>query len=259
MGPTILLAFSGGRDSTFLLEVIERFTQETCHAVFFHTPFVSPSTYQAVQGYLEGRGISHTNLEVNPLQLPQVAENHPRRCYYCKRLLFETLRRRLGDRSREFRIMEGTTLTEVLHEHRPGLQALEELGVECPLRRAGMTEETMEALRAEHGLDEGVDTIGCLATRIPHGIPITRELLRRIDEAEMFLRERKFRTVRARYLGQILKIEVHPDDLERLTQPSLRDACLRYLKGIGFHNIVLDLNGYRTGSIETLRVERSNP
>ncbi len=254
MKPPILLAFSGGRDSTFLLEVLEKLSHQHCHAVFFHTPFVSPHTLTAVRTYLERRGTTHTILEVDPLRIAAIAENTPQRCYHCKRLLFETLLRRFDDKHPRGRVMEGTTLSEVLQEHRPGLRAIEELGIESPLRLSGMLEEDLETLRVEYGFNEGVDDIGCLATRIPHGVPISRELLNRIDQAEAFLREKGFRQVRARYLRQALKIEIHREELERLVRQPLRNAYLNYLKKLGFSEIFLDLNGYRTGSIETMTI-----
>jgi PP-loop superfamily ATP-utilizing enzyme len=149
--------------------------------------------------------------------------------------------------------MEGTTLSEVLNEHRPGLRALEELGVESPLRLTGLMEEEMAALEAEYNFDEGVDNIGCLATRIPYGLPISSERLKRIDQAEEFLRKRGFRQVRARYLPQALKIEVDLISLPRLVQPSFRIAYLNHLRELGFSEVFLDLNGYRTGSITPMR------
>ncbi len=247
MKQKIILAFSGGSDSTFLLEIIYRFTSRICHTVFFQTPFVSVRTLKSVCSFLENRGINYTILPVDLLSDPGVVANQPDRCYHCKRHLFEELFKHFDYPSESLRFMEGTNFTEVLNEYRPGLTALEEQGVESPLRLSGMLEEDIETLRKEHGIARGVDDIGCLATRIPYGTMITQEIIKRIDEAEDFLRQRGFHQIRARYMGDTVKIEVNPNELGRLAQPPLRGIYLDYLKNLGFSGVLLDLKGYQRG------------
>ncbi len=249
MEPEIILAFSGGDDSTFLLNVIDRFTHKRCHPVFFRTPFISPRTFGRVRSSLEERGGPYTVLEVNLLRVPQIVANRPDRCYHCKRYLFTALQRNFKGR-REVRFMEGTNFSEVLDERRPGLSALEELNVETPLRLSGMTEEEMETLRREYHIPRGIDDIGCLATRVPYGVPITEEMIKRIDTAEEYLRQQGFHQVRARFYGSKVKIEVDREELARLARPSERDACRYYLHRHGFSKVIFDEVGYRTGALE---------
>ncbi len=250
MKQKIILAFSGGGDSTFLLEVIYRFTTRICHAVFFQTPFVSPRTLENIYKFLENRGINYTILPVDLLSIPGVAVNGKERCYYCKRHLFDTLFKHFDYPSETFRFMEGTNLSEALNEHRPGLLALEELGVESPLRLSGMLDTDIDVLRREHKITRGVDDIGCLATRVPYGIPLTRDVIKKINDAEEFLRERGFHQVRARYFGNTVRIEVHPNDVARLAQQPLRGGYLEYLGKLGFSRAFLDLNGYQKGRFD---------
>lgn len=250
MKQKIILAFSGGSDSTFLLDVIFRFTSRICHAVFFQTPFVSAQTLESVYKFLEGRGINYTILPVDLLSKPDITANQAERCYHCKRYLFETLFKHFDYPAESFRFMEGTNFSEVLNERRPGLVALEELGVESPLRLSGMMEEDIEALRQEHTITRGIDDIGCLATRIPYGTLITKEVIKKIDDAENFLRRRGFHQVRARYFGETVEIEVNQNDLMRLTRQPLRGVYLRYLRDLGFSRVFLNLNGYQKGALE---------
>jgi uncharacterized protein len=258
MKQKIILAFSGGNDSTFLLEVIYRFTNRICHAIFFQTPFVSPRTLENVYAYLEAKGINYTIIPVDLLQYPSIVINQTDRCYYCKKFMFEELMRQFNFPRENPRFFEGTNFEEAVSEYRPGLAAIEELGLESPLRRAGITGKDIEALRKEYGIPEGVDHIGCLATRIPYDTPITPEILEKIDTAEDFLRMRGFHNVRVRYFGEIARLEVNRDELERLGKPEVRESFLKHMEGIGFTRVLLDLRGYCKGSLDLDHIESNS-
>ncbi len=247
MKQKIVLAFSGGSDSTFLLEIIYRFTNRICHAVFFQTPFVSPATLQKVYRFLEEKEINYTILPIDLLGIPLVTANGIDRCYHCKKALFESLLKYFDLPGTSQRCMEGTNLSEVLYGHRPGLKALEELGIESPLRKAGITEEDIKTLRREHNISPGVDDIGCLATRIPTGTPLKPKLLKVVDAAEDFLRQRGFHHVRVRHHGETARIEVAPDELNRFGNAKLRESFLHHLESLGFSSMLLDLKGYQKG------------
>ncbi len=250
MKQKIILAFSGGDDSTFLLETIYRYTGRICHAVFFQTPFVSPRTLENVYKYLEERGINYFILPVDLLQEPSIVVNQEDRCYHCKRLMFEELLNHFDFPGENPRFMEGTNFEEAVSEHRPGLAAIEELGLESPLRKAGLTNGDIEALRKEYAIPKGVDQIGCLATRIPYDTPITPEILERVDKAEDFLRVRGFHNVRVRYFGDTAKVEVERNELERFGHPNVREPFLEHMEDLDFTRVLVDLRGYRKGSLD---------
>ncbi|RTZ93021.1 MAG: TIGR00268 family protein [Deltaproteobacteria bacterium] len=253
MKQKIILAFSGGNDSTFLLEVIYRFTDRICHAVFFQTPFVSPKTLESVYTYLENRGINYTIIPVDLLEDPSIVVNQPDRCYYCKKYMFEELLSHFDFPGENPRFIEGTNFEEAVSEHRPGLAAIEELGLESPLRKAGLTGEDIARLRKEYSIPEGVDQIGCLATRIPYDTPITPEILKKIDEAEDFLRKNGFHNVRVRYFGETARVEVDSGELGQLGQSSIREPFLEHMTELGFSRVLVDLKGYQKGSLDLER------
>lgn len=249
MRQKIILAFSGGSDSAFLLDVIYRLTNQKVHAVFFKTPFVSPVTLASVSRFLKVEGVNHTILPVDLMKNPDVVANRPDRCYHCKRHMFETLFNYFGNSIDSLRFMEGTNLSEVLEEQRSGLAAIEELGVESPLRLSGITEEDIAALRQEHAMTGVIDDVGCLATRIPYGTQITKESLERIDMAEDFLRKQGFHHVRARFFGEKTRIEVNMGQLNQLKKRSLRKAYKSYLETLGFYHVLIDNKGYQKGNL----------
>ncbi len=253
MKQKIILAFSGGSDSTFLLETIYHLTSQIFHVAFFQTPFSSLRTAENAYKFLESRGFNYTILPLDLLKEPDVVANQPDRCYHCKKAMFEALLKYFNLPGVLPRFMEGTNFSEALHENRPGLRAIEELKIESPLRRAGMTDEDIAVLREEHHFHPPIDDIGCLATRIPYGTPITIDLLKRIDEAEEFLREKDFHKVRIRYMGDTAKIEVAQEELPRLVHPPFRNTLVDHLKGVGFKHVYVDMEGYRPGAFDDYR------
>jgi len=259
MKQKLILAFSGGRDSRFLLEIITRFTERTCHAVFFQSPFVSPETFKNTCSFLEEMEINYTIIPVDLLKNPSVTKNGRDRCYHCKRLMFETLFRYFNYPSEILRFMEGTNFSEAISENRPGLRAVEELGIESPLRQAGLTEDDIAILSKTYQMTGEADDIGCLATRIPFGVPITEEILKKIDESEDPLRREGMHPVRVRYFGKTARIEAGGETVGRLFNNPFRDRYIRLLNGLGFSNIFVDLRGYRKGALAEDADTRENP
>jgi len=256
MKQEIILAFSGGKDSRFLLETISRFTGRALHAVFFQTPFVAPGTVESVYKFLKGNKINHTIIPVDLLSNPLIAKNERDRCYHCKNMMFQILFQTFDGSPEEVRFMEGTNFTEAVSENRPGLRAVEELGIESPLRRAGLTDDDIRTLSKAGQMVGEVDDIGCLATRIPYGIPITGKILGIIDKSEIPLRQRGLHDVRVRYLGKTAKIEVAGDSLEKLIEQPFRDWYINQLTRLGFSNIFVDIRGYQKGILDEERTGR---
>jgi uncharacterized protein len=174
--------------------------------------------------------------------------NPPDRCYHCKKKLFSKMADLAGENGAAF-VVDGSNKDD-LKDVRPGVRALRELGVRSPLEEADMTKDDIRALSKEAGLSTwDRPAMACLASRIPYGTRITPEGLKKIDEAEAFLRQLGFLQVRVRDHGDTARIEVLPDDRKVLIEDSLVAEIVQKLKSLGYRYVTLDLEGYRTGSL----------
>jgi pyridinium-3,5-biscarboxylic acid mononucleotide sulfurtransferase len=177
---------------------------------------------------------------------PQVMENRPDRCYHCKRLIFASIVQLAADKG--FRHVVDGTHTEDHGTDRPGLSALREMSIRSPLAEAGFTKEDVRRAAKGMGLEvAGKPSSPCLATRIPFNRPLDHRLLEQVDQAEGFLRDLGYRQVRVRHHGPIARIEVDPEDLARAVED--REAIITALTTMGFVYVVLDLKGFRSGSM----------
>jgi uncharacterized protein len=193
-------------------------------------------------------GVRHIVFETSELGLPGFTGNPADRCYYCKRELFTRLR--------EIAAQEGiawvahAAQADDLGDLRPGHRAAEELGVRAPLLEAGLTKDEIRELSRARGLATwDMPSMACLASRIPYGQTISVEKLRQVAEAERALREWGFKQVRVRHHGDTARIEVEADDVSRLGEEPLRGSVVEMLKALGFTYVTVDLEGYRTGSM----------
>jgi len=148
-----------------------------------------------------------------------------------------------------FTLVEGSNVDDD-SDYRPGMQAIKELGVLSPLQEAGLTKAEIRFLSREMGLStHDKPSFACLASRFPYGEAITREKLNAVDKAEQILLDMGFRQARTRYHGNLARIEVEPDEIEKMLQPDMREAIYSKIKQVGFTYVSLDLKGYRTGSM----------
>lgn len=242
------VAFSGGVDSTLLLRVARDVLGENVLAVTVVSAVESARDVEEAGRIAAELGARWRRLDVDEREIDGFTDNPPDRCYRCKKDLF----------TRIAAIARGEGLGCVMEasnaddrgDYRPGMRAVAELGIASPLLEAGLSKDDVRALSRELGL-EGWNrpSSACLASRIPYGEAITREKLRRIEEAEAFLRSRGFAQCRVRHHGVLARIEVEPDLVARLLEPSLREAALRRLRELGFKYVTVDLQGYRTGSL----------
>ena len=191
-------------------------------------------------------------VETDELGVEGFADNPPDRCYHCKRELFSVVARVAREHGIET-VADGTNADDP-GDWRPGLRAAEEMGVASPLREAGLTKADIRALSRELGLPTWQKPArACLASRFPYRHRITTEALRRVAAAEEFLADLGFRQYRVRHHGALARIEVAPEDIPRLAESDLRNRIVEAFKRIGYTYVTLDLEGYRTGSMnETL-------
>lgn len=246
----LCIAFSGGVDSALILKIACDLKLRIC-AVTFHTMLHPTADLQLVRQLAHQMGARLRIVELDEFSQPAVAQNSPRRCYYCKRFLFETLLEVAGQEGLGC-CMDGTNADD-LKEYRPGLKALEELGIESPLAQLGITKAQVRRLAGELGLSVASrPSSPCLATRLPYGTKITREAIRQIELGETLLTEKGFAVNRVRSHGGIARIEIPKEDFPRFLL--LGDELAAAFRDYGFDYITLDVEGFRSGSMDLRRV-----
>lgn len=243
---SLLVAFSGGVDSTFLLAVAFQAKGESVMAVTVDSPFVSRRELQEATETAGRIGIRHEVITLDILADEKIAANTKDRCYYCKQSLMSALWRLASER-RLKTLAHGANLDDA-EDYRPGLRAADEMGVVAPLVAAGLTKSEIRSLSMDMGLETWrKPALACMATRIPYGTLITREALQRVEAAEGFIQSLGFESCRVRHHGHVARIEVPSDQLERVLDLKNRIEIIRELRKIGYLHISLDLEGYGSG------------
>ena len=251
----VLVAFSAGVDSTFLLKVAHMMLGEHAIALTASSPTAPPGELEAAKEFTKSLGCRHIILDSNELANPSFAENPANRCFFCKDELYRICR----DQAKELRIatvVDGTNLDD-LKDVRPGLKAANQWGIRHPLVESDMTKEDIRRYSRELNLPTwDKPSSPCLSSRFPYGTEINLERLSQVGACELFLKELRFREFRVRYHGNLARIEVSPNEFDQLFDKSTRDAVVRKFKEAGFTYVSVDLQGYRTGSMnETVRTK----
>lgn len=249
---SVVVAFSGGVDSTLLLCVaLDTLGNDRVLALTATSPTYPQFEFEEACKLARQFGARQLVVDSNELEIPGFAQNDRRRCYHCKHELF-TLCRKEAERLGFAEILDGSNLDD-LDDFRPGREAAGELHVRSPLLEAGLTKDDVRALSRCYRLSTAdKQPFACLSSRFPFGTEITPERLRQVDRCETFLRKRGFRNYRVRYHDQIARIEVAPDELPRLMEEDLRAEVVEEFRQAGFLFVTLDLQGYRTGSMNTM-------
>ena len=244
----VLVAFSGGVDSTLLLKTAaDVLGGEVLAVIAASETYPRRETQEAER--LAGRlGIRHRIIRTRELNNAAFTRNGTDRCYHCKRELFSRLKDMAAAESIPF-VLDGQNEDD-RSDYRPGSRAARELGVRSPLQEAGLTKEEVRLLSRRLRLPNwNKPSLACLASRFPYRESIDRQGLARVAAAEEFLLGLGLGQVRVRSHGRSARIEVEPQNISRLAQPAFRAGIVRRLKALGFIYITLDLQGYRTGSL----------
>jgi len=245
---SVVIAYSGGVDSTFLLKVAADVLGENVAAVTARSSTYPTREFNEAAEYIKKLGARHIVIDSEELDIDGFSQNPVNRCYYCKKELFTKVRDIASQNGIKY-VADGSNLDD-LGDYRPGLQALGELGIISPLREAGLTKDEIRELSKEMGLPTwDKPAFACLASRFPYGQEITREKLNMIEKAEQYLLDSGFRQVRVRYHGEIARIEVARTERSKFFDLDLMDKVHAKFTEIGFRYVALDLKGYRTGSM----------
>ena len=245
---SVAVAYSGGVDSTFLLKIAHDVLGENVIAVTARSSTYPAREFREAADFVQKAGIRHMVITSEELDIEGFSDNPTNRCYYCKRELLS----KISEVARSYNIkhvVEGSNFDD-LGDYRPGMQAVKELGVGSPLKEAGMGKEEIRLLSKRMDLPTwDKPPFACLASRFPYGQKITRDKLQAVDQAEQFLLELGFGQVRVRHHDNIARIEVSAAERDRFFDTDLMDRIYTKFKQLGFMYTALDLQGYRTGSM----------
>ena len=258
MGPT-LIAFSGGVDSSFLLHVAVDVLGDDALALTTRSSTEVDDDYQQAVDLAADLGVRHIVVDADELEIPGYAENPVNRCYFCKTNLYEICAAE-ADKLGVKQIADGANLDD-MGDYRPGLTAAAEHRIRHPLIDAGLTKQDIRDLSLRFGLPTwDKPSSPCLSSRFPYGTQITREGLTKVASGERLLRRLGFRECRLRYHENVARIEVPAIELARLVEPEVRNEVVKELKALGFLYVTLDLQGFRSGSLnEALAAEADRP
>ncbi|TMA12414.1 MAG: ATP-dependent sacrificial sulfur transferase LarE [Deltaproteobacteria bacterium] len=244
----VMVAFSGGVDSTFLLKVAHMVLKGRAIALTTSSPTAPPGELEAAEKLAKLIGCQHMVISSRELDNPSFSQNPANRCYFCKDELYRICRDQ-ADRLGISTAVDGTNLDD-LKDHRPGLKAAKEWRIRHPLVEARMTKEEIRKYSRELDLPSwDKPAIACLSSRFPYGVEINVERLEKIAACERFLQELRFREFRVRYHGDLVRIELAQEEIGRFFDATTREAIVQRFKEIGFTFVSLDLQGYRTGSM----------
>ncbi len=245
---SVLVAFSGGVDSSFLLRVSRDTLGDKAAALTALSPTYPEHELRAAKQFTADLGVTHILVESNELKIENFAQNDPRRCYYCKSELFGILRQEADQRG--FKTLCDGSNVDDRGDFRPGMQAAQEKGVRHPLIEAGLSKEEIRGLSRELGLETyQKGSMACLSSRFPYGTEITESRVRQVARCEALLRAMGYDPYRVRYHGDIARIEIQRTDFDRLLEKDHLDRVIEAFKQAGFVYVTLDLEGFRSGSM----------
>jgi uncharacterized protein len=244
----VIVAFSGGVDSTFLAEAAKRALGDNALAVTAVSDSYPEREMKAAQDIAQQIRIRYETINTDELETEDYASNPTNRCYFCKTELFEQIR----PIAEQYKI--GTTvygaIPDDVGDHRPGMDAAKQMGIQAPLINVNLTKAEIREVSKRWGLPTwDKPAFACLSSRFPYGTRITRENLRLVDRAEQFLFDLGIRQFRVRHHDTLARIEVDPQEIEFVAAKSIRTQINERFKSLGYEHVALDLQGYRSGSL----------
>ena len=244
----VIVAFSGGVDSTFLAEAAKRALGDNALAVTAVSDSYPEREMKAAQDIAKQIRIRYETINTDELETEDYASNPTNRCYFCKTELFEQIR----PIAEQYKI--GTTvygaIPDDVGDHRPGMDAAKQMGIQAPLIDVNLTKAEIREVSKRWGLPTwDKPAFACLSSRFPYGTRITRENLRLVDRAEQFLFDLGIRQFRVRHHDTLARIEVDPQEVEFVAAKSIRTQINEKFKSLGYEHVALDLQGYRSGSL----------
>jgi uncharacterized protein len=243
----VVVAFSGGVDSTFLARAAKDALADGATLVTADSETYPASELEETRRLAAHLGMRQEIIRTHELDRPEYARNAPDRCFHCKEELFTRLDP-IAQAADSAQVIYGANMDD-LGDHRPGMKAAEARGVRAPLIEAGLWKAEIRALSRQLGLPTwDKPSFACLSSRFQYGDPITAEKLRRVDEAEAFVRGLGFRQFRVRDHDRLARLELAPEELGRLWQEDRHGAIARRLRELGYLYVTLDLQGFRSGS-----------
>jgi uncharacterized protein len=244
----VLVAFSGGVDSTFLLKVASDVLGDNVLAVIASSETYPEREQKEALRLAEDLKVRYKLIRTKELDDPEFRDNPPERCYFCKKELFSRLKEIAAGENIPH-VCDGSNFEDTF-DFRPGTKAAAELGVRSPLKEAGLDKSEIRILSKKLGLPTwDKPAMACLSSRFPYFTRIEKESLRQIDAAEEFLKSMGFTQLRVRHHDRIARIEIPPRDFPRIVEEEMRNAIVENLKKLGYLYVTIDLAGYRTGSM----------
>ena len=245
---SVIVAYSGGVDSTFLLKAASDVLGDKVLAVTSDSPTITRKELLYARNMAKELGANHMVLKTDEMDCKDFIKNSSQRCYWCKSELFTKLNNLAKKHGYNY-VVDGSNYSDT-SDFRPGLKAARKLGVRSPLIETCITKEDIRNLLKTWGLSIwNKPATACLSSRVPYGQSISVSLLRRIEKAEDILHESGFKQVRVRDHNNIARIEISAEDFSKLLDPNVKDHISRSLKELGYKYIAVDLDGYRTGSL----------
>jgi uncharacterized protein len=244
----VLVAYSGGVDSSFLLAVLAEVTGKKALAVCAKSEVYPETELVRARKLAKKLGVEFKIIKTRQLSIPGFSDNPVNRCYYCKKDLFSRLKKTAAKRKIKH-VLDGSNYSDK-DDFRPGAKALKELGVRSPLKEAKLTKDDVRLLSKNMGLKTwDKPSFACLASRFPYNYRITSAKLKMVRLAEDFLFGKGFRQARVRHHGDVARIELLPADISRAASKSMRCEIAKKFKKLGYKYVTLDLQGFRSGSM----------
>lgn len=244
----VIVAFSGGVDSSYLAFLAHRVLGDRAYAVTAVSPSLSERQREQALGFADSCGLNHSVICTGEMENRRYTKNPTNRCYFCKSELYAYLEQVRQESEAEV-IFDGSN-TDDVGDYRPGRQAAGEYSVVSPFIETGISKDNIRALSRKWGLSTwDQPAMPCLSSRFPYGVEITEQKLRQVDRAESFLRTLGLKNFRVRHHDRLARVEIDPAEMPKILDLDLFERINHELKSLGYQYVTLDLQGFRSGSL----------